>query len=214
MPVETPQYPVNLVVAGRRCLVVGGGTVAARKARSLVECGARVHVVAEDVGQEILRLAEDLGTSLTWEERAYVPGEIQGYRLAVAATDDPGVNRRVYEDGDALGVWVNSADDVRSSSFTLPSVLRRGPVMITVSTGGQSPALASWLRSLLAEQFGPEYQALAELLSTERDAIKAAGGSTEERDWQKALQSDMLALLRAGRIDLARERLRECLSSS
>src|SRR5205823_4539916 len=204
-----PQYPVNLVLEGRRCLVVGGGAVAARKVAGLRDCHAEVHIIANTVGPEIRRIE-----GVTWEERPYRPGDLAGYRLAVAATDDPAVNRAVYEEGEEARVWVNSADDPDSCSFTLPSVVRRGPVMVTVSTGGRSPALAAWLRGRLEAEVGPEYEVLLDLLATEREAARAAGKSTEGLDWQRALDSDMLELIRAGEITTARERLQACLSSS
>jgi len=204
-----PLYPANLVVEGRPCLVVGGGPVAARKAEGLLACGAEVHVVAERVGPEVRALA-----GVTWEERSYQLGEAAGYRLVVAATDAGDVNAAVYADAEAAAVWVNSADDPAHCSFTLPSVVRRGSLMVTVSTGGRSPALASWLKARLASELGPEYEVLLDLLATEREAVRAAGRSTEELDWQKALDSDMLDLIREGHVAHARERLQACLSSS
>jgi precorrin-2 dehydrogenase/sirohydrochlorin ferrochelatase len=204
-------YPVNLVLTGRRCLVVGGGRIAARKVEGLVACGAQVHVVAPAVGPEV---RDHAGAGVTWEERPYRRGEVAGYRLALAATDDGEVNRAVFVDGEDAGVWTNSADDPANCAFTLPAVVRRGPLMVTVSTGGYSPALATWLRTRVAEEVGPEYEVLVELLAAEREAIQASGRSTEGIDWQKALDSDMLALIRAGQVRQAKERLQACLSSS
>jgi precorrin-2 dehydrogenase/sirohydrochlorin ferrochelatase len=208
MPVEGAQYPVNLILAGRPCLVVGGGAIAARKAAGLLECGADVRVIARQAGPEIRALG------LPIEERPYRRGDVAGYRLALAATDDPETNRAVFEDGEAAGIWVNSADDPASCSFTLPSVVRRGPIMVTVATGGRSPALASWLKAHVADEMGPEYETLLDLLSSARDEMKAAGRSTEQADWRTVLDSDMLELIKAGHIDRARERLQACLSSS
>lgn len=208
MPVDAPLYPVNLVVEGRRCLVVGGGTVAARKVEGLVACGALVHVVASVVGPDVR------ATGAVFEERPYRRGEVAGYRFVVAATDDPAVNRAVFEDGEAAGVWVNSADDPVNCSVTLPAVARRGPIVVAVATGGHSPALAVWLRRRFDEELGPEYEVLLDLLATEREAIRAAGHSTEELDWQNALDSEMLELIRTGQVERARERLQACLSSS
>lgn len=209
MPVDAPLYPVNLVVSGRRCLVVGGGPIAARKAEGLLACGAAVHVVAARVGDEVRRLP-----GMTWEERDYARGEVSGYRLAVAATGDPVVDAAVFADGEEAGVWVNSADDPAHCSFTLPAVVRRGPVVLTVSTGGHSPALAVWLKEWLAAEIGPEYELLASLLSAQRDEVRAVGRSTEDFDWRKALDSDMLDLIRSGHLQQAKERLQACLSSS
>jgi precorrin-2 dehydrogenase/sirohydrochlorin ferrochelatase len=202
------QYPVNLVVEGRPCLVVGGGAVAAEKAAALVACGAEVHVVGEQIGPEVRALP------VTWEERSYSLGEVSDYRLVVTATGSPSTNKTVYDDGEAAGVWVNSADDPDNCSFTLPAVVRRGPVMVTASTGGRSPALASWLKKRLAAEIGPEYEVLADLLAAEREAVRADGRSTEGLNWQKALDSDMLELIKNGQVADARERLQACLSSS
>jgi precorrin-2 dehydrogenase/sirohydrochlorin ferrochelatase len=194
MPVDAPLYPVGLVVAGRRVLVVGGGTVAADKIRNLVACRADVHVVATRVGDDV----RALGVAV--EERPYRPGEAADYRLVVAATDDPAVNRAVHDDADAAGVWVNAADDPANCTFTLPAVLRRGPVTVAVATGGRSPALAGWLRDRLVADIGPEYEVLADLLAEAR-----ARGPRD--DWRNILDSGILDDIRAGRIAEARERL-------
>jgi precorrin-2 dehydrogenase / sirohydrochlorin ferrochelatase len=212
VPVDLPQYPVNLIVDGRPCLVVGGGGVARRKVEGLLACGALVTVVAPRLGDELEALAAS--STISVERRPYRPGEAGRYRLVVAATDDPAVNRSIFDDGEAAGVWVNAADEPRSCSFTLPSVVRRGPIMVTVATGGHSPALSTWLRRHVEDELGEEYVVLLELLSQERAAIKAAGRSTGDLDWLSALDSNMLELIRAGQIGKARERLQACLSSS
>ena len=203
------QYPVNLVLDGRPCLVVGGGTVAVRKVEGLLACGAEVTVVAPRVDDALRGLP-----GVTVAERPWRPGDLGGMWLVIAATDDPAVNRAVYEEGQRVGVWVNGADDPANCSFTLPSVVRRGDLQVTVSTGGRSPALATWLRRRLEHEIGPEYGVLLDLLARERDGLKAAGRSTEGLDWQSALDSDMLGLIRNGDLASARERLQTCLSSS
>lgn len=212
MPVRAPLYPVGLVVDGRRCLVVGGGRVAARKVEGLRACGAVVHVVAPSVDPAIKAMTG----GVTWEERAYAPGDAAdgAYRLVVTATGDRDVDQRVFDDAESAGVWVNSADDPDRCTFTLPATLRRGPLLVTVSTGGHSPALATWLRDNISTRVGPEYETLVELLSDARAEVQAAGRSTEDVDWQKALTAEMLELIRAGLVAEARERLRSCLSSS
>jgi precorrin-2 dehydrogenase / sirohydrochlorin ferrochelatase len=207
MPVDAPLYPVNLVVAGRRCLVVGGGRVALQKVQGLADAGAEVTVVAPEVEPAIEPLA-------TVERRPYRRGEVAGYRLAIAATGDPEVNQQVYDDGEAAGVWVNSADDPERCSVTLPAQVRRGRLTVTVSTAGHSPAVASWLRDRLGEELGPEYDALIGLLSEVRNEVRAQGRSTEGLDWRRALDSGILDLVRAGRLEDAKERVSACLSSS
>jgi precorrin-2 dehydrogenase/sirohydrochlorin ferrochelatase len=203
------QYPVNLVLDGRRCLVVGGGKVALRKVEGLVACGGRVTVVAPRINPELAMLSE-----VMIEQRPWRPEDLDGMWLVIAATDDPAVNRAVYDAGQRAGVWVNGADDPANCSFTLPSVVRRGDLQVAVSTGGRSPALSTWLRRRLEGEIGPEYAVLLDLLATEREGLKAAGVSTEGLDWRSALDSDMLDLIRTGDLAHARERLQTCLSSS
>jgi precorrin-2 dehydrogenase/sirohydrochlorin ferrochelatase len=197
MPVDAPLYPVGLIVAGRRVLVVGGGKVAAEKVRTLAACGAAVTVVAPDVDDAISSL-----DAVTVEQRAYEPGDAaNGYRLVIAATDDAAVNRQVHDDADGAGVWVNAADDPANCTFTLPAVLRRGKVTVGVATGGSSPALAGWLRDRIATtEVGPEYEVLADLLAEAR-------AREPHRDWRNILDSGILDDIRAGRIAEARERL-------
>jgi siroheme synthase-like protein len=208
MPVDDPLYPVNLVLAGRSCLVVGGGAVAARKTEGLLAAGAVVTVVSPFIGEEIRALP------VTLVERPYRPDDVTDRWLVVTATDDPAVNRAVRHDGEKAGVWVNAADDPDSCSFILPAVVRQGPVMVTVSTSGYSPAMASWLKDHVAAEMGPEVAVLAGMLKDAREALHAAGRSTEGIDWRSALDWDMLDLIRTGRTARARERVDSCLSSS
>lgn len=203
-----PVYPVNLLLAGRRCVVVGGGPVAERKVSGLVEAGADVVVIAPTVREEIRRLGR-----VAVVEREYRSSDLDGAWLAVAATGDPSVNRQVHADAEAARVWVNAVDDPPACSVILPAVARRGPVVVAVSTSGQSPALAAWIRDRVAAKLGPEIAILAELLSEVREEMKATGRSTEGVDWRSALDSDMLELIRTGQMALARERLQACLSS-
>jgi siroheme synthase-like protein len=208
VPVDTPLYPVNLVLAGRRCLVVGGGRVAAQKVRGLLDAGAEVTVVAPAIADDIVALGA------TCERRPYRSPEAGGFRLALAATGDPAVNQQVHDDAEAAGVWINSADDPARCSFVLPARVRRGRLLVTVSTGGHSPALAAWLRERLDAELGEEYDVLIGVLADVRGEIQASGRATEPLDWRAALDSGILELVRAGRLEDAKERLRACLSSS
>jgi len=205
-------YPVNLLVAGRRCVVVGAGRIAARKIEALLDAGAEVHVVAPDVGDGVRELAASGRVTVT--ARAFVPDDLDGAWLATAATPDPAVNQAVFDAGEARRVWVNSADDPERCSFTLMSVVRRGDLVVTVGTGGRSPALAAHLKRQLGDEVGPEYGTLLDLLSEAREAMREAGRSSEDADWQRALDSGMLDLIRTGRVAEAKELLETCLSSS
>ena len=210
-----PVYPVALRVEGRPCLVVGGGRVAARKAAGLLSCGADVTVVAPRTDPAIDEQGRGVvgaPGSLTVHRRRYRPGEAAAYRLVVTATGIAEVDRAVAADADAAGVWVNSADDAEHCTFFLPSVHRDGQVSLAVSTGGASPALASWLRRRAAAELGPDLGVLAALLQSARRRVKAAGRSTESVDWQALLDGPLPGLVRDGRLDLAREMLQGTLA--
>lgn len=205
-------YPVNLLVADKRCVVVGAGRIAAFKIEPLLDAGAQVRVIATRVDDQVRAWGNE--GRLTVEERAFVDTDLDGAWLATAATDDPATNRAVFEAGEVRRIFVNAADDPRNCSFTLMSVVRRGDLTITVGTGGRSPALAKWLRSRFETEFGPEYEVLLDLLSEAREELRAAGRSTEEPDWQAALDSGILDVVREGRLADAKELLASCLSSS
>jgi siroheme synthase-like protein len=192
--------------------VVGGGRIAARKIEALVDAGALVHVVAPDLVDE-LQVARDEGR-LTVDQRPFEPADLDGAWLATAATSTASVNRAVFEAGEARGVWVNAADDPANCSFTLMSVVRQGDLVVTVGTGGRSPALATYLKDHVAQEMGPEWAALLELLSEAREELRGGGTSSETVDWRRALDSGMLELVRNGRTAEAKELLQACLSSS
>jgi len=209
MPVDEPLYPVNLKLRGVPVLVVGGGPVALAKVRGLLDADADVTVVATDVVDALAGLP-----GVRVERRPYERGEVAKYRLAVTATGDPAVDGAVFEDAQAAAVWVNAADDPAHCSFTLPARIRRGPLLVTFSTGGRSPALASWLRERFEAEIGPEYEVLVDLLAEARAELVARGDSPVNAGWKVALDSGMLDLIREGDLAEAKERLQACLSSS
>jgi len=204
-----PRFPLHVALAGHPVLVVGGGAVALRRVRSLVACGALVTVVAPAIDAGLRQLG-----AVTVEQRPYSPGEAEQYRLVVAATDDAAVNRLVCADAQQANVWANDASLPDGGAVAIPAVLRRGRVLVTVGTGGSSPALARWLRDEIAELLGPEVAVLAELVAEEREAAREGTTTWGGHDWRAALDSGMLDLIRHGRILEAKERLSACRSSS
>jgi siroheme synthase-like protein len=194
-------YPVALEVSGRRCLVVGGGPVAARKARGLVECGATVTVVAPSLSTDMKTLEPSLHAV---ERRPYRPGDVSDFRLVITATGIPAVDGAVYAEAEAAGVWVNGADDPAHCSFILPAVHRDGAVTVAVSTGGLSPALASWLRDRIGSQYGDGLGTLAELLGEAREHLRASGARTDSVDWAALLDGPLPDAVRTGDLDNAR----------
>ncbi len=154
MPVDGPQYPVNLMLRGRRVLVVGGGTVARGKVSGLIDGGAdAITVIAPEIDDAIVEMG------VTCERRSYRSPEAGDYRLVITATDDRAVNHQVFVDGDSAGVWVNSADDPANCGFTLPSRVRQGRLMVTASTGGHGPAVSTWMRRKFEAELGMSFAA-------------------------------------------------------
>lgn len=217
---EVPLFPVGLALADRPCLVVGGGRVAARKVAALLRCRARVTMVAPEAHVALGLLSEQgviqaiEGAPLDVQLRPYAAGEAAAYRLVVTATGRPEVDGAVHRDAEAAGVWVNSADDPAHCTFQLPAVWRSGPVAVAVSTGGASPALASWLRDRVAEALGPSMGALAGVLAEARRELQAAGRSTEDVDWAGVLAGPVPGLVAEGRLDEARAALARALTAT
>jgi siroheme synthase-like protein len=202
----TPYYPVCLDLRDRPCVVVGGGAVAARKVEGLLECGARVTVVAPALGPALQRWLQ-AGT-IEVRPRAYREGDLAGAALAIAATNDPGVNSAIAAEARARGVWLNAADDPDRCDFILPSVVRRGDLQIAISTGGRSPALARRVREDLDRLLPAEYADLLPLLAQVRAELRDEGADVPPERWQSAVDDVLLARLRAGDAAGARAYLR------
>ncbi len=173
-------FPVMLQLAGQRCLVVGAGGVASRKIQGLLSENADVTVVAPDVVSGVAALADD--GSLALERRTYIDGEAANYVLVFAATDDRGVNRRVFEDASEAGVWVNVADDPELCTFHLPAVIRRGPLHLALASAGSAPFAIRRLRRLLERWIGPEWGEWLEAAARFRDRVRDLGVPTIGRE--------------------------------
>lgn len=201
-------YPVFLDLAGRRCAVIGGGEVARRKVEGLLACGAAVRVIAPEVCPALEALAGR--GAVDWVRRAYAPGDLVGACLAVAATGDPEVNRRVRREAGERGVLLNAVDDPAPGDVLLPAVVRRGDLTVAVSTGGKSPALARRLRERLEGEFGPEYGAWLDLLGRVRAGLRARVADPRRREeilFSLVDDPEYLVLLGRGREDEVLRRL-------
>lgn len=197
------------MLAGVPVVVVGGGPVATRRVRDLLDAGAAVTVIAPVQSPEITAWAAE--RRLEAHRRAFDPADLDAAALAFAATDNPEVDRAVVAAGRERRCLVSSASAVPGATFRPMAVLRRGELEVAVGTSGRSPAVARWLRRQLEAQIGPEYGVLLELVAEARDAAVVSGHSA---DWSYALDSGILDLIRTGSIAQAREGLRTCLSSS
>lgn len=178
-------YPVVLRLSGRPVLVVGGGAVALRKARGLLDAGAVVTAVAPEFVDGFATL--DVDGDVTVIRRPYRRPDLEGQLLVIAATNDPAVQQQIFADCERAGVWANAADDPERCSFILPAITRRGPVIVAVSTQGRSPALAVQLRDRIAASLPADLEEVAEAAARRRAAAHARGDSTEDLDWSDLL---------------------------
>lgn len=168
-------YPVIIQLAGRRVIVIGAGEVALRKVGDLLRCGARVSVIAPSMHEGFAALVDHYGDRLGLIRREYRRGDIADSLLVFAATDDETVNRAVFNEARERTILVNAADDPSNCSFFIPSTYRKGDLLMSISTGGASPALAARLRREL-QQYIPEHiDTILEALNAARQMLKHDG---------------------------------------
>jgi siroheme synthase-like protein len=197
---ETPFYIACLKLTGRRCLVVGAGLIALEKVEGLLACDASVTIVAPDAVPELRALAGE--GSIEWFAREYLPEDLQGTFMVIAATDDTDTNIRVYDDAETRAMLVNVVDVPPLCNFILPAIVRTGPLAIAISTAGASPALAKRMKREISELFGEPYARLAVMLNDARGWAKATLPTYQERkDFFEGIvngQPDPIELVRDG----------------
>jgi precorrin-2 dehydrogenase / sirohydrochlorin ferrochelatase len=191
-------YPIALTHTDRlRCVVIGGGAIATRKVAALLDAGSQVTVISPALDSELAAWRDD--GRLTHIARPYESGDLGGASLAFAATDDSQVNAAVAAEARARGILINIADDPGASDFHTLPVIRSGDVQITVSTGGDSPALAALIRRRLESLIGPEYGVLAERLgSLRREIGHVLPPESRARLWRRLASDEALDRIRAG----------------
>lgn len=199
-------YPLLLELQGRRVVVVGGGPVGERKVDGLLAVGADVMVVSPDITPALKRHAETGRIALV--ERIYRDGDLEGATLVFTALGDPRATAAVAEEARRRGIWLNAADDPAHCTFILPAVVRRGPLTVSVASGGATPALTRALREHLENTLGPEWGVLAELAAVARRELRASGRAADGESWRRALAADVRALVADDRLDDARRQLR------
>lgn len=171
-------YPVYLDLENVRCLVVGGGRIAERKIRSLLDSGAIVVVVSPKVTTGI-RTMVDTG-KIQWIEKRYTRNYLKSVSLVISATNDDSVNDKISRDAKDRNIPVNVVDEPARCSFIVPAVARSGDIHIAVSTGGGAPGMAGRIRDRLAEAIGPEYATMVAGLKARRDRIRALSPNAKE----------------------------------
>jgi uroporphyrin-III C-methyltransferase/precorrin-2 dehydrogenase/sirohydrochlorin ferrochelatase len=189
------QHPIFIDVTDRPVVVVGGGNVATRKIETLIESGARITVVSPELTDRIAELAAE--GRVTLRTRPYQRGDLEGFRLAYAATSDSDVNKAVRDEARAAGIWLNAIDQPALCDFITPAIVRRGNLTIAISTNGRCPEVAKQIRLDLDRQFGPDYAVAVEQLGELRTRIttetgSAAGVETKVADVLAGLNSALL----------------------
>lgn len=190
-------YPVYLNLAGKRCVIIGGGTIAQGKIGGLLQAGCQITVVSPDATPGIRQAAQR--GDIVWLQRTYRAGDLEGSFIGVAATNVWHVNREIYEEAERLGVLLNVVDDPDLCSFIAPSIVKREPVTMAISTGGASPALARKLRETLANAEALEWADLADVLAQARRIVKERRIAIDPERWQCCITRELLELAQEGR---------------
>lgn len=206
-------YPVNLDIKGRHCLVVGGGAVASRKAKTLAECEAVVTVVSPEFSDVLKNLAHNPAVTLI--NRPYQTEDLDGKFLVIGATNDEQLNRRVNADAEARNMLCNIADVPDICNFILPSIIRRGDLCIAISTSGKSPAFAKRLRKELEKMFGDEYAVFLALMGEIRKKLLSEEHAPEAHKpiFEKLIDHDLVAMIRKDETERINQLLYDVLGS-
>lgn len=191
-------YPVSLNVADRSCLVIGGGEIAARKAETLLDAGAKLTIVSPEGVAAIGDWA--VSGRVEWLRRGYESGDLVGRYLAFAATDDDQLHERIAADAAAAGILLNVVDRPQWCDFIVPSIARRGDLVVAVSTSGRSPAMARRIRLDIEALLTPEYEEAIAIFAQLRRRLVDRGWTFPERQqlFERLLEADFLGSLRVG----------------
>ncbi len=205
--------PIFMNIRGQRCLVVGGGEIAARKTALLQEAGAEIAVVSPELSSSLARQVEQ--GSVTYRAGGFEASDLDGANLVIAATDDEAVNRQVSELAKARQLPVNVVDNPDLCSFIVPSIIDRSPVQIAVSTGGASPVLARLLRTRLESVIPSTYGRLAAMVDGFRDKVKARFTDVNARRnfWEQVLEGKIAELVFAGKDEEAEAELEKAVAA-
>lgn len=199
-------YPVFLNLNGKKAVVVGGGKVAERKVVSLVAAGADVTVVSPSLTRGLRKTLSE--GRIRYISRVYRKNDVKGAFLVIAATDSPGTNRRVSEEAPAM---VNVVDVPAECNFIAPSVVRRGQLLIAISTGGASPAFSRALRKELQILYGPEFSRYLKFVKEIRVKAMAtiSQGDRRERFLKGLASEDIIKALRTRGVDAVKKIVKE-----
>lgn len=198
---EMGYYPISLDLQNAPCLVVGGGRVGERKIKTLLSCGAVVFLVSRDLTPELKELVAQ--GRVVWLGPTYETGHLENKRLIIGATDDQDLNQRLSREARERGIFCNIVDNPPLCDFILPSLLRRGDLTLSVSTGGKSPALAKKIRQKLEQEFPGYYEPYVDFLGLIRSQVLSRGRSQQENQtiFEALVDAPILNWLEKGEVD-------------
>lgn len=193
-----PYFPVFLKLSGKPCVVFGGGREAEQKTLSLLESGAKVRLVAEELSPTLLALADS--GRVVWHQRHYLPGDLRGMFLAIAGDEDRSRNESIFAEGESSGTLVNCLDDPPHCRYIFSSVHRSGDLQIAVSSSGRCPALAVRIREKLQREYGPEYAEFLQIAARVREVVSARLRTFAQKKtfWYRYVDSNAIDLVRSG----------------
>lgn len=205
-------YPISLKLTGQPCLVVGGGAVAQRKIARLKKCGAEVTVVSPELTPELA--ADAARGGFFYQQRCFREQDLSGVQVVICATNDPELNTKIAIICKDCGVLVNVVDQPELSTFFVPAVVQRGPLSISISTGGKSPLLARRIREFLETVISPELGELTLLVGELRSEIQKKIPERAQRQvlWEKVLTLELLRTYKSGNANFLRKQVETCIS--
>jgi siroheme synthase-like protein len=205
-------YPVCLNINNRNCVIIGGGKVAERKALSLLEAGSLIKVISPKVTDKLARLAEQ--GQVSWIKREYRGSDLEQAYLVIAATGSRELNYQISQAAKRKGVLVNVVNELELSDFITTAVVKRGKLIISVSTSGACPVLARWIKQELEEEYSIAYGKLLEILEKARLKVKTryAEESARQQVIAKLINPEIISLAKSGKYEELERRVLSCIS--
>lgn len=196
-------YPVMLDIINKTCIIIGGGSVATRKVKTLMEYKANIIIISDKLSDELKYIVKN--NNLIWKKKKYSDEDLDGAFLVFAATDDQEVNNTIYKRAKAQNILINIVDAHEKCTFIVPSKIEQGDLTIAISTNGKSPMLTKKIKEDLSEIYTPAYAELLSILGDIREkSLKEIPDITKRKDlFHEIVYSDIITLLNNGKHEIA-----------
>lgn len=206
-------YPINLILDDKPCVVIGGGHVALRKVKALLEAKAKVTVISPILVNELKVMAQN--NQIIWLQKYYETGDLNGFELVICAVGEDNTSQQIYTDAHKARILINVVDKLPLCDFALPAKIRRGNLLITFSTNGKSPALSRYLRCKMEKEFDDTYALWLDRLSILRNEAIAKLPTSDDREifWRSALSDEVMELVKQKKYDEAEGIIRDAIDS-